>query len=154
MRPGAFFDRDGVLNQDGGYVYRAEDWHWQVGAIEALELCREQGYAVIVVTNQSGVGRGFYTDEDVTALHRDKLSGLVDAVYYCPHSPDDDCECRKPRPGMIESAIRDLGLDRARSFLIGDNDTDLLAAEAAHIPGYLYRGGNLLTMVRGILKLK
>lgn len=154
MRPGAFFDRDGVLNQDGGYVYRPEDWHWQPGAIEALKLCREKGYAVVVVTNQSGVGRGFYTEEDVMALHRDKLGGLVDAVYFCPHSPEDDCECRKPRPGMIESAIEDLGLDRSTSFLIGDNDTDLLAAAAAGIPGHLYRGGNLLGVVRGILDLK
>jgi D-glycero-D-manno-heptose 1,7-bisphosphate phosphatase len=148
MRPAAFFDRDGVLNQDHGYVYQPEEWDWNEGARKTLEELRRLGYAIVVVSNQSGIGRGFYTADHVTRLHRQVLEELVDGIYFCPHLPDSDCECRKPRPGMIEQAIRELDLDRARSFLIGDNDWDIAAAEAAGMPGYLYQGGDLWEFTR------
>lgn len=164
MKPAAFFDRDGVLNVEKGYLFKTEDFEWQQGAIEAVKLLNEKGYYVFVVTNQSGVARGMYKEEDVQKLHdfmqqQLALQGAkIDAFYYCPHHPEGKvfkyssfCDCRKPKPGMLFQAIDNHEIDTAESFLIGDKDTDLRAAENAGIKGYLYYSGDLSELVKKII---
>ncbi len=165
LRPAAFLDRDGVLNRDTGFVYKPEDFFWLKGAKETVRFFNERGYLVLVVTNQSGVAQGFYGEREVRALHDwmnselAKAGGRVDGFYYCPHHPQGSreeyrkiCECRKPAPGLLRQAIRDWPIDTARSLLIGDKERDLKAGEAAGIASYLYKGGNLLEMVRGLVE--
>lgn len=156
MRPAVFFDRDGVLNVDKGYLYRTADFEWTPGAQEAIRQLKALGYLVFVVTNQSGVARGYYTEADVTALHAwmnvelAKVGAHIDRFYYCPHLAAAtvenyrlDCHCRKPMPGMIVQAFGEWEVDRERSFLVGDKTSDVEAAEAAGIRGMLFTGGNL-----------
>ena len=146
LRPAAFLDRDGVLNDDLGYVVRRDDFHWLPGVMPALQRLQQAGYALVVVTNQSGVARGLYTLADVDALHAHMQQELqangvtLTAVYACPHHPDgvvstyrQDCDCRKPRPGMILQALRAHGLDPARSLLVGDKASDIEAGRAADV---------------------
>jgi len=156
LRPAVFLDRDGVLNVDKGYLYRREDFEWMPGAIAAVKRLNGMGYLVFVVTNQSGVARGYYRENDVTALHAwmNGQLGLhgarIDKFYYCPHHTEGSvpeyataCECRKPLPGLILAAFAEWDVDRARSFLVGDKDSDLAAAAAAGIRGYKFAGGDL-----------
>jgi D-glycero-D-manno-heptose 1,7-bisphosphate phosphatase len=162
-RPAAFLDRDGVLNVDRGYVHRPDQLEWVEGAPEAVRLLNEAGYAVIVVSNQSGVARGYFDEAAVKAFHAHIAQELarrgarVDAFYYCPHHPDGTitdyavrCSCRKPGTGMLEQAARDFPVDLRRSFLIGDKDIDMQAAAAFGIKGVLFdsRAGSLIDLVR------
>ena len=145
-----FLDRDGVINVDTGYLHRQEDLHFVEGAQEGLALAVQHGYKLIVVTNQSGVARGYYGEDDVNTLHRhmnDMLTAAgapIEAFYYCPHHKEGvvakyaiDCDCRKPKPGML---------------LIGDSQRDVEAAQAAGIRGYLFEGGSMLDFVRSCLR--
>jgi len=145
-RAAAFIDRDGVLNQDHGYVHRVQDFEWLPGARQALAALQQAGLARVVVTNQAGIARGFYTLADVERLHqhvRAELSGLgvtLDAIYACPHHPDGvvaeyrlDCICRKPKPGMIEQAAREHALDLSTSCLFGDKASDIEAGRRAGV---------------------
>lgn len=151
--PAAFLDRDGVLNEDAGYVHRPDQVRWVEGAPDAVRLLNRRGFWVIVVTNQSGVVRGYYPEADVHALHRWMNRALaaqgaqVDGFHHCPHHPEGRvapyarvCGCRKPRPGLIEQACAARPVDRGRSFLIGGKPSDLEAA-AAGIPGFLFGPG-------------
>lgn len=153
MTRAVFFDRDGVLNVDRGYVHRREDWQWNLRAREAIRYLNDRHYRVIVVTNQSGIARGYYGERDLDLLHEWVQSDLgtigahVDAFYHCPHGPEDGCDCRKPLPGMLERAIRDFGIDPAQSLMVGDRDSDMQAARAAGVRGYLYPGGDLCAFV-------
>lgn len=164
LRPAAFLDRDGILNHDTGYIHRAADFIWVDGAIDAVRRLNERDYLVFVVTNQAGIARGLYGETDVLALHDWVNAQLaisnarIDAFYFCPHHPTEGtpayritCECRKPAPGMLLRAMREWPVDRTRSFLIGDRQTDLDAAAAAGISGHLFSGGNLLPFVRRIV---
>ncbi len=165
-RPAAFLDRDGVLNVDHGYVHRPDQITWNAGAAEAVRLLNTAGYLVIVVTNQSGVARGFYDETAVKELHaymREELAhngARVDAFYYCPHHPEGTvaayavaCRCRKPGIGLLERAARDFAIDRARSVLIGDTDADMEAARAFGIAGLRFDAltESLATLVRRLL---
>jgi D-glycero-D-manno-heptose 1,7-bisphosphate phosphatase len=158
-RPAAFLDRDGVLNRDSGYVWRREDFIWLPGAQRAVKRLNEAGYWVFVVTNQSGIGRGLYKPEDVESLHRwmnDELKrggAHIDAFYYCPHRPDaqQSCDCRKPAPGMLLRAMREWPVDRGLSFMIGDKEIDMAAAEAAGVRGLRFEGGDLDALVQSAL---
>jgi D-glycero-D-manno-heptose 1,7-bisphosphate phosphatase len=147
-RPAAFLDRDGVLNVDHGYAHRPDQLEWVAGAPQAVRLLNEAGFAVIVVTNQSGVARGLYGEAAIRQLHahmQDVLSAhgaRIDAFYYCPHHPQGtvkefavDCSCRKPGIGMLEQAAREWPINISRSFLIGDRDADMAAAAAFKIRG-------------------
>jgi D-glycero-D-manno-heptose 1,7-bisphosphate phosphatase len=167
LRSAAFLDRDGVLNVEHGYVCRSEDFGWIAGAREAIRYLNDAGYITVIVTNQSGIARGYYTEQDFRGLHRwidERLreSGArIDAVYFCPHLPDaalpmyrKDCECRKPRPGMLLQAIRDLDIDPPRSFLIGDESRDCAAAPAAAVAFHLFSASDLLEFVREIAPLQ
>lgn len=166
-RPAAFLDRDGVLNIDHGYVHRIDTLDVVDGAAEAVRLLNEAGYLVIVVTNQSGVARGLYGEDDVTRFNAELARRLaadgarIDAFYYCPHHPDGvvaryaiACDCRKPKPGLLEQAARDFAIDRAASFLIGDKDGDQEAAAAFGIRGIRFdaKTQSLVEVVRAALR--
>jgi D-glycero-D-manno-heptose 1,7-bisphosphate phosphatase len=164
-RPAAFLDRDGVLNADKGYTHRPQDLSWLPGAREAVLRLNGAGHLVFVATNQAGVARGYYGEAEVSAFHehmQDELAGIgahVDAFYFCPFHEDAsvpsyrvaDHPDRKPNPGMIQRAMREWKVDRSRSFLIGDKDTDLEAARRAGIAGYRYYGGDLRAFTDAIL---
>jgi D-glycero-D-manno-heptose 1,7-bisphosphate phosphatase len=165
-RGAVFLDRDGVLNEDLGYVHRPADLRWVDGAREAVARINHAGLLAIVVTNQSGVARGFYSEEDVRAFHAHMAAELatvgarVDAFYYCPYHEDGvvpryvvaDHPDRKPNPGMLLRAIADFGVDPARSLVIGDRASDLEAARRAGVRGALFAGGSLEAFVREALR--
>ena len=146
-RPAAFLDRDGVINIDRGYVSHREDFTFVPGVLEGARGLHRLGFALVVVTNQSGIGRGLY---DETTFHHLTLwmkqqfadaGAPLDGVYYCPHHPTEafgsyrrDCDCRKPAAGMLLTAARELQLDLGRSVMFGDRDSDLMAARAAGVP--------------------
>lgn len=147
-RPAAFLDRDGVLNVDHGYVSRPEQLEWVAGAPESVRLLNEAGYYVLVVTNQSGVARGYFDEAAVRSFHVHMQNALaergahIDAFYYCPHHPEGTikalavyCSCRKPGTGMLEQAEREWPIDKGASFFIGDKDHDMAAAAAFNIRG-------------------
>lgn len=160
----AFFDRDGVLNVDKSYLYKIEDLEWIDGAKEALAYLTQQGYTVFVVTNQSGIARGYYTVDDMNKLHDFMVQqvaaagGKIEKFYYCPHLPEGkiaeyavECDCRKPKPGLILRAFEEYDINKDAAFLIGDKPRDVESAEAAGIKGYLFSSGNLLNFVKEIV---
>ncbi len=139
-----FVDRDGVINEEHGYVYRVEDFRLLPGVVDGLRLLRAADWRLVVVTNQAGIARGLYTEADYQRLtsHMCTLLAaegvILDGVYHCPHHPfaglgkfRRDCECRKPRPGLLLQAAADLGLTLPESVIIGDKDSDLEAGRAA-----------------------
>lgn len=140
-----FLDRDGVINIDHGYVYRKEDFEFVDGIFELCRHFQEKGYLLIVVTNQSGIARGMYTEEQFQDLTNwmtaqfQKQGIKITKVYYCPHHPEfgpseaRNCECRKPKSGMILRGAIELGIDLKKSVMIGDKRSDQEAAEAAGI---------------------
>jgi D-glycero-D-manno-heptose 1,7-bisphosphate phosphatase len=162
-RPAIFFDRDGVLNEDPGYLHKAQDLRWMPGAREAVRFANDAGWLTFVITNQAGVARGYYDEAAVRHLHYWIASELaergahIDAYYYCPHHPTagqgaylQACICRKPQPGMILQAMTEWPVDAARSLLIGDYPSDIEAAHAAGVEGRLMgKNDNLLAVVQG-----
>jgi D-glycero-D-manno-heptose 1,7-bisphosphate phosphatase len=162
LRPALFLDRDGVLNEDQGYVYRWEDFRWIPGARETVGAFNRAGWLVIVVTNQSGVGRGYYSEDDVRALHERMSEDLarsdarIDAFYHAPQHPEAPLDAyrhpdppdRKPNPGMILRALSEWPIDKAASLLVGDKPSDLEAALRAGVRGVLFEGGDLAEFLR------
>jgi D-glycero-D-manno-heptose 1,7-bisphosphate phosphatase len=155
-RPALFLDRDGVINVDRNYVYKAEDFEWIEGAVETIAAFNARGWWVFVVTNQSGIARGLYSEEQMDSLHvwlnteLAKRDARIDRIYHCPFHEEGTIERyrrdsydRKPKPGMIIRAMTDFPVDRERSFLIGDKQSDLDAATAAGMRGFMFAGGNL-----------
>jgi D-glycero-D-manno-heptose 1,7-bisphosphate phosphatase len=166
LRPAAFLDRDGVINVDHGYTFRPEDLRLTPTAAEGIRLLNAAGYLVVVVTNQSGVARGYYGTAEVEAFHDHMQAALasagarIDAFYYCAYHPDGtvaafarEHEDRKPGAGMLLRAMADLPIDRARSFLIGDKQSDADAAATAGIPARLIASndGDLAALVREMI---
>lgn len=157
LRPALFLDRDGVLNEDRGYVHRWEDFCWIPGAREAVAAFNARNWWVFVVTNQSGVGRGYYPEADVLALHARMEADLaaagarIDAFYHCPFHPEaledryrhPDPPDRKPNPGMLLRAMADWPVDAARSVMVGDKAIDLEAGRRAGVRSLLFPGGDL-----------
>ncbi|MFT4253139.1 MAG: HAD family hydrolase [Caulobacter sp.] len=157
-----FFDRDGVLNVDRGYVHDPADLEWIPGAREAVATLTAAGVRSIVVTNQSGVARGYYGEDAVHALHAHMrgelaaLGGEISAFYHCPFHKDavveayrrDDHPDRKPNPGMILRGLAEAGLSPEDCVLVGDNDSDVEAARRAGMEGFLFTGGDLLAFLR------
>ena len=163
-RRALFLDRDGVINVDHGYVGTRDRFEWMPGALDAIHHATEAGWHVFIVTNQSGVARGRYTEADVVDLlawmgdEARRHGGTIDGTRYCPFHPDATqpayravSSWRKPGPGMILDLIRTWELDPARCVMIGDQDIDLQAAAAAGIAGYRFEGGNLLSFLTPIL---
>lgn len=160
MNRAIFFDRDGVLNEEVGYLWQVERFKWIAGARDAVKLCNERGLLAVVVTNQSGIARGMYTARDVDALHAFMQASLsevgahIDAFYYCPHHPNfsGECDCRKPKPGLILRACKELDIEPAQSILFGDSERDIAAAKAAGLrDGIFFTGGNLFDAVKSQL---
>ena len=150
MNKAIFLDRDGTINVEKHYLYKIEDFEFMQGVIEGLRLLQEAGYLLIIITNQSGIGRGYYTEEDFNILNNWMLEKLkeegviINAVYYCPHLPDAavdiykiDCECRKPKLGMFLQAIKDYDIDLSQSYAIGDKIRDCAICESTPCRGYL-----------------
>ncbi len=139
MNKAVFFDRDGVINIDTGYVGKIEDFTFVEGIVAAMQYAQQQGYLLIIVTNQSGIGRGYYTEDDfqqLTAWMKAELAQqdvIVDAVFHCPHTDNDRCGCRKPKPGMLLQAIEKFDVDCDNSWMIGDSERDIEAAVTAGI---------------------
>ena len=165
LRPAVFLDRDGTLNEDLGYVHRWQDFRWLPGAKAAIRRLNDGGVYVFVVTNQSGVARGMFGEDAVTALHarmRDDLraSGAdINDIRYCPHHPDAAvaayrlaCSCRKPAPGMILDLIAHWPVDAAASVMIGDKEIDVEAGRAAGIKGEIVPSGKLESFVDRFLR--
>ncbi|MBR0070311.1 MAG: HAD family hydrolase [Synergistaceae bacterium] len=145
-----FLDRDGTINIDKGYLYRISDFEFLPGAVEALRNLQEAGYLLIIITNQSGIGRGYYTEEDfmrLTDYMKSELakSGVnISGVYYCPHLPDAEveryrkiCTCRKPSLGLFERAVHDFNIDLSRSYAIGDKERDIAICSVSECKGFL-----------------
>jgi D-glycero-D-manno-heptose 1,7-bisphosphate phosphatase len=142
----AFLDRDGVINHDLDYVYKVEDFHFTEGCIDALKQLQSKGFTLFVVTNQSGIGRGYYSEEEYQRLTTWYVKVLFDAgvtitqVYHCPHSPEDKCACRKPKPGMFLQAANDYNIDFSTSIMVGDKNSDMEAAKVVGIQQLYFLG--------------
>ena len=159
MNKAVFLDRDGTLNIDYGYVHKIDDFHFIEGSIEALKKLKEMGYLLVLVTNQSGIARGYFTEQEFLQLTEWMDWSLadrgvdLDGIYYCPHHPEaklaefkQDCDCRKPKSGMLLQAIEELNIDPARSIMIGDKIEDLFAGQGAKIrTNILVRTGKEVT---------
>ncbi|EMN4128893.1 MULTISPECIES: D-glycero-beta-D-manno-heptose 1,7-bisphosphate 7-phosphatase [Providencia] len=157
--PAIFLDRDGTINIDHGYVHKIDDFHFIDGAIEAMAELKKMGYALVVVTNQSGIGRGIYSEDSFMQLTEWMDWSLadrgvdLDGIYFCPHHPDakeaeyrQDCDCRKPKPGMLLDAQSFLNIDMASSIMVGDKLADMQAGRAAKVgTTILVRSGEEVT---------
>lgn len=154
QRRAVFLDRDGTINVEKDYLYRIEDFEFIPGAPEAIKRLKDAGFLVIVVTNQSGVARGYYTLEDVNRLHDhiqnelEKIGTSIDAFYVCPHHPTEgigdysrECDCRKGNPGMLLQAAKDFDIDLARSIMVGDKLADVEAGRRSGCVPYLVLTG-------------
>lgn len=158
MHKAIFLDRDGVINKDYGYVGKISDFEFLPKVVTSLAKLKAQGWLLVLVTNQSGIARGMYTEADFWTLTEYMQGELAkeqaefDKVYFCPHHPDakveayrKECDCRKPKPGMFLQAARDLDLDLASSIMVGDHASDLVAASAAGIKKLVLVGEHLST---------
>jgi D-glycero-D-manno-heptose 1,7-bisphosphate phosphatase len=164
MRPAAFLDRDGVINYDDGYTGTQNRIRWIPNAAKAIQRLNQAGYLVFLFTNQSGVARGLFTETELQALHgwmRAELAAqgaVIDDIRYCAHHPAgsisgylEDHHWRKPSPGMIHDLMEHWPVQRDGSFVIGDRATDIEAAEAAGLPGFMFAGGDLDAFVADVL---
>ncbi len=146
--PTLLIDRDGVINRDSAdFIRSPADWQALPGSLEAIVRAQRAGFRIIVVSNQSGLARGLFSIADLHAIHRrvqdelERLGGRIDAFFFCPHGPDDGCECRKPLPGLLLSIQRRLGIDLATTAFVGDRLSDASAALSAGARPLLVRTG-------------
>lgn len=162
----AFFDRDGTINVDKGYIFKKEDFVFRDGIVDSIIRLKKAGYLIIVVTNQAGIAKGLYSEDDVISLHTyinrllERFSTKIDAFYYCPHFVNGkvkkysiECDCRKPNAGMFYCAQKDYNIDLSSSLMIGDKESDIIAAKRAGISKtFIMKNGNLSNITEEILK--
>jgi len=163
----AFFDRDGVLNSpkiNNGYIGRIKDFKWLLGAKKSLKYIKDKKFKIVIVTNQSGVARAYFSINDVYKINNYILSEMrkinvkIDAIYFCPYHKDGIIKkykkissLRKPNNGMFKLAQKRWNIDRKNSFMIGDQKTDILFAKKSKIKGYLFKGGSLFSFIKKIV---
>ncbi len=142
-------DRDGVINYESdAYIKNADEWIPIPGSVEAIARLYKAGHRVVIATNQAGLGRGYYTVDDLEGIHKKllselaKMGGHVEKIYYCPHHPDEACTCRKPAPGLLLQIQKDFNVDLSHCLMIGDSLRDLQAAKAVDCPAWLVLTGN------------
>jgi D-glycero-D-manno-heptose 1,7-bisphosphate phosphatase len=160
-KPAVFLDRDGVLNKDKKYVHKISDFEWIEGAQESIQLLKKKGYLIFVITNQSGIGRGFYGVEDVLRIHKyinlelSKIDTKIDDFFYSPYHQSDSSgkfkhlkHLRKPNIGMLEAACKKWPVIKEGSLVIGDKEVDMLCAKNFGIKGFLFKESNLLKFIK------
>ena len=136
MNKAVFLDRDGTINVDKNYLYKVEDFEFLPDVIESLKKFQDLGYLLIIITNQSGIARNYYTKDDFLKLNKWLINYLnnysihISNIYYCPHGPDSICECRKPKLGLFEQAAKDFDIDLDSSIAIGDKERDAVFAKS------------------------
>ena len=162
-KPASFLDRDGVINVEKGYVYNISDFEWIAGAKNTIKRLNDNNFYVFVVTNQSGISKGLYTESDVAKLHEyinkelETIDAHIDDFFYSPYHPDfpdryvDLSNLRKPDIGMLEMAEKKWDFDKSKSFLIGDKESDLSCADKYGIKGYLFESDNLEDFIKKII---
>ena len=144
MQKAIFLDRDGIINVDHSYVYKKENFEFCEGIFETLKHFLSLDYQLFIVTNQSGIGRGYYSEKDFEKLTSWMLTEFtcrgikITKVYHCSHSPDDGCECRKPKTAMFENAKKEFNIDMQNSWMIGDKPSDIQAGLNANIPNTIF----------------
>ena len=145
----AILDRDGVINHDSpDYIKSPDEWRPIAGSLDAIARLHNAGLRVVVATNQAGVGRGLFDLPTLMAIHArmnaevERAGGMLGAIFFCPHHPDDRCLCRKPAPGLLLEALRRFDLQPDEAVSIGDSERDVLAARAAGVPARLVLSGN------------
>jgi D-glycero-D-manno-heptose 1,7-bisphosphate phosphatase len=162
-KPAVFFDRDGVINKEKNYLYKVSDFEWIADAKEAIKHFNDKGYYVFVVTNQSGIARGYYSEKDMNILHNyinnelNKVGAKIDEFFHSPYHPDIINEkhltlshLRKPNTGMLDLAFKKWNIEKNKSLLIGDQNIDIECAVRFGIKGHLFIGGSLLKFVKKI----
>lgn len=162
MNRALFLDRDGVINIEKEYLYKIEEFEFIDGVFETCRYFQDLGYLIIVITNQAGIARGFYNEEDFKIItdwmlkEFEKEGVKITKVYYCPHHPEfsEECECRKPKPGMILEAQKEFNIDLAKSILVGDKNSDIEAGITAGIgKNYLITTGHKIKENRFNVKI-
>ncbi len=154
MSKAVFFDRDGTLNFDDGYTHKPDELKFIQGAMDAVKYSTDNGYLAIVITNQSGIGRGFYTKNQMDLFHATMNQALIkhgtqiSQFYHCPHLPSDNCACRKPNTALVKQAILDYDLQAQDCFFIGDKLSDEQCAQKIGIKFSYYKTGSLYEVVR------
>ena len=163
LKPASFLDRDGVINIDKGYVHKIEDFEWVLGAKEAIKYLNQNNYFVIVVSNQSGIARNYYSENDVLRLHEyinnelHRVNAKIDDFYFSPYHPEIEnkyshlANLRKPNTGMLENAERKWNFNKKDSFMIGDKESDIICAKNFGIKGYKFTNGDLCNFVKQIV---
>lgn len=147
MEKALFLDRDGTIIIDKGYMNKIEDLELMPGVIKSLRYAMKRGYLLFIITNQSGIGRGYFTLENFNNFNNHLIKLLkihnieIQKTYYCPHAPEDKCSCRKPETDMVDEAVNEFDIDRGASFFIGDRDSDILCAEKSNIKSIGIVGG-------------
>ena len=142
MNKAIILDRDGTINVDFGYVYKTQELELLPGVAEALRIFQELGYLLIVITNQSGIGRGYFTLEDAEQFNRalaqelEKHGVILNDFYTCPHAPEEHCECRKPSPFMVMEAMKKYDIDPSQSYMFGDKKSDTECGERSGVKSF------------------
>lgn len=161
-----FLDRDGTINVDKNYLFKIQDFEFLPGSVEGLKLLQDNGFLLIIITNQSGIARGFFTEEDFEKLNNFMLQELknsgvnISAVYYCPHLPEAEvekykkiCNCRKPQTGLFEKAVQDFNIDLSKSFAIGDKLRDCSICDKSDCRGFLINGNIVSNKIKNVSSL-
>lgn len=163
LKPAAFLDRDGTINIDKGYLYKIDDFEYIEGTLEGLKILQDKGYMLVIITNQSGIARGYYSEDEFRALNEWMLYDLkekgieIAGIYFCPHHPKAkiskyriECKCRKPGTMLYWRAQQELGIDLDRSIAIGDRERDLCICNESTVKGYLIGNTSLINIAKGV----